>query len=188
MSAVIPIIEGLPPNTDRNNFSGSMGIRIECNRDIELFALGRPIGDTFTQDHVIKIWDENPTELASVTVNSSSPTHNGYAYELLETPITLNDGDFYRVASNEVSGQDDWYSDSVNPTPILDAAISCSNGCYSSGQNSYPNFVNASKYVWPNIYEEGEGGGGGGVALVSYNTKSTIPLNQCVGALLNAKS
>ena len=173
---VTPIIEGLPPNTDRNNFTGSMGVRFLCSREIVVVALGRVIGDTFAESHTVKLWNENPTLEGSVVITPSSPVASGYAYEMLETPITLDSGSYYRIASTEVSGEDDWYSDSVAPNPVLSGSCSFTHGCYGSGASgAYPNFVNSSFYAWPNFFEAGSGGGSGGLGVSSLDPSTLKP-------------
>ena len=138
----------------RNNFSGTLGFRFTPSRNIIVTALGRSISTAMAADHVVRIWSETPTVLATVTVTSTSSVDAlGYAYELLATPITLISGTKYRIASVETSGGDKWMDVSIVSNHLASAAID--SACYAAG-NAYPNttYGGANQgYVLVTFYE-----------------------------------
>lgn len=93
----------------RNDFDGSVGYELLIGAsDITIVALGRSVSDSIAQTHKVKVYDNVYTVVAEVDITESSPVLDGYAYEMLGTPVTLTAGGTYTIASREHLWGDLW--------------------------------------------------------------------------------
>lgn len=147
------IITTMPPEALRNDFTGSLGYRFTCNRNIVVTHLGRAVKSPFAQNHAVKLWTDAGVLLASVEVTPDSEQSGSWRYEGL-TPVTLTSGSVYRIAVTEYLGGDNW-NDGQPMAGLYDTgAITINNSCYGAA-NSFPDtlVLAGGAYAVPNIYE-----------------------------------
>lgn len=139
----------------RNNFTGYVGYQFTPSSNITVTALGRAVSSGMNNSHAVKIWKvSDQSVVASVTVTTSSAADAlGYKYELLGTPVTLNSGTAYRIASYETSGGDRWMDCGSVSNHRSIATIQY--GVHDNGTNGYPSISYGSAeqgYVPPAFY------------------------------------
>lgn len=147
------VITEVPPNMDRNNYSGMVGYEFTVDQPEVLMSLSRPIGSTFAQNHQVGVWKVLDQSLVdSVTITPSSPAVDGFAVESLGTPALLEPGT-YRIASEEFSGGDNWEDAGVTLSTSSD--IADIKGTYLSGSGFvYPTNISPTPsdvFVWPGM-------------------------------------
>ncbi|MHB9129917.1 MAG: chitobiase/beta-hexosaminidase C-terminal domain-containing protein [Armatimonadota bacterium] len=138
----------------RNTFTGNVGYAFTPTSDMTIYALGRPVSTSMTQNHAVKVWRvSDQSVMASVTVMPSSPTDSlGYKYEALAAPVTLSSGVAYRITSYETNGGDRWMDAASISSHLGSATISGS--VYGNG-DTYPGSLAAvtdTGYVAPTMY------------------------------------
>ncbi len=102
----------------RNEIEGQLGYQFVPQKDIEIYALGRPAAN-MTVDHQVSLWDEaTKTMIARVTVKTSSSNENGFFMEKLSAPVKLTAMSTYRIVSQEFAYGDPWFdpTDTYDPT------------------------------------------------------------------------
>ena len=93
----------------QNNFTGNVGYEFIPRATIQIVALGRSINGNGSQgNHLVTIWSVATRQaVAQVTVAATSKlAREGFAFELLADPVTLEKGHIYRITSNEEAGGD----------------------------------------------------------------------------------
>lgn len=152
---------GTAPTANRNNFSGSVGYQFSAGSDLTITALGRVVGSTFASSHKVILWSDTGTNLGEVTITTSSPTLNGWAYEMLPSPVSLTHNTRYRIGVTETSGGDNWKDTSIL-TDYDTSFIGQPYTAYSTTQDAFPNIsggVAPYAFAWPNMYEGSVDGG-----------------------------
>lgn len=164
-----PLVTAIPPVIQRNDFAGALGYTFTTTETLEVYALGRPENEGLTADHGVRIWNVSTQELvAEVTITPTSPIKDGFRYEVLATPVTLETLTKYLVASDEEAGGDvwfdsdkRWYDVDVNfdvPSIIFDEGIDFTGGCFGGEAGAIPVNLNTEfVYVLPQIYYELKG-------------------------------
>ena len=128
--ALANLIGQFPSPISYNGYNGWLGYQFTMTADVEITALGRPIGAAFSQTHEVAIYVTpygSGNKIATVSITPSSPTQDGSAYEILGSPVTLTNGTTYRIAGNEFTSGDQLYT-GAKPTTITNMTISAS--CY----------------------------------------------------------
>lgn len=149
-----PIITNQVINVLRSNIDASLGFRFTVGgANITVTALGRWIIAGNSQNHPVRLFDNTPTQLGTVTVNPASvPGGGGYAYATLGTPVVLLAGTTYAVLSDEISGLDQF-----NDTDVVTA--------------------NASITVNESAFRAGLAGGAGLISAGAAGSRSYGPVN-----------
>ena len=125
----------------RNDHTGWAGYEFTPSVDLTVEALGRSVSTSILHDHNLKIWRvSDQSEVASVTVTPASGVFLGYAYEKLPTPIALNSGVTYRIASWETNGGDAFRD--VGNISDHTAVARINAGVWGRSSDTYPAFTN----------------------------------------------
>ena len=93
----------------RTDFSGQVGFELIPAADISVTALGRSVsGSAIRKPHAVTLWDCAPEKpLGRVMVSPASKQDGqGFACELLASPLRLVKGRTYRLTSSEEKGGD----------------------------------------------------------------------------------
>ena len=130
------------PAGTRNDYTGSVGYEFECLADMTVSYLGRPLNGAMNDTHRVYIWQTSTQMLvAYADITPDSPLDKaGFKVAALDTPVTLQKGEKYRIVSSETSGGDKWYD--VRDTEVMqlsgDFRFTTSAYTYQGGQNVYP--------------------------------------------------
>jgi len=117
--AGVNFVTSQTPGTDRNNYSGWVGMTITVGSSpMTVSSIGRFIGLHNSQTHTVKIVDaSNSTDVASTSVSTTGAAPGTFVYGNLSSPVILTANHVYYVVSQETAGADDWYdADSVLQT------------------------------------------------------------------------
>lgn len=159
-----PLVTAIPPVIQRNDFAGSLGYCFTTTEALTVYALGRPENDGLTTDHVVHIWNNDTKALvAEITIKPTSPLKDGFRYEVLSAPVTLDASVTYLISSDEEAGGDvwfdsdkRWYDVDVNfdvPSILSDKGITFLGGCFGPEAGAIPvNVKTEFVYVMPQMY------------------------------------
>ncbi|MBZ5675069.1 MAG: immunoglobulin domain-containing protein [Acidobacteriia bacterium] len=109
--AGVNFITSRTPGTDRNNYSGYVGMTITVGPvPMTVSSIGRFIGVQHSNTHLLKIVDaSNSTDVASVSISTTGAAPGTFVYGNLASAVTLTANHVYYVVSQEAAGADDWY-------------------------------------------------------------------------------
>ncbi|MCL2772034.1 MAG: hypothetical protein FWD71_01675 [Oscillospiraceae bacterium] len=114
---------------DRNNYNGPVGYEFQCNADMTVTFVGRPLNGEMLDSHVIYIWDVSAQSLlATVAVMPDSPLDAlGFKIAPLSAPLVLKKDQQYIIVSSEQTDGDKWYDVGVAETdaPELSPTPDC---------------------------------------------------------------
>lgn len=150
-----PIVFNVAPTPNRNNLTGVVGYEFTALRDINVVALGRFAGSTFTQDHPVKIWSAAGVLLSETIVTPSSEIDSlGWAYSNA-TPVTLLDGETYRIAVDEFNAGDNWVNQANVTSLIFPGNVTVVRSVFATSVGVYPSStsLNNAAFARPQIYE-----------------------------------
>ena len=152
--ALTPLITAGINATRRDDYNGWVGFQFTANQNLVITALGRQwqhgaFDDTPANNKTVKLWTNAGVELGAVTITPSSVKLGQFQYELLGAPVNLTSGQSYRVASLEVLGSGDRWSDQA-PFMSYDSSIGGFSGAF--GPGSYPSSYAVHPFVAPNLY------------------------------------
>ena len=96
---------------DRNNYNGPVGYEFQCNADMTVTFVGRPLNGSMVNAHVIYIWDVSTQSLlATAAVMPDSPLDAlGFKIAPLAAPLVLKKDQQYVIVSSEQTDGDKWY-------------------------------------------------------------------------------
>lgn len=164
-----PSVTAVPPIIQRNDFTGSLGYCFTTTETLEVYALGRPENEGLTANHGVRIWNSTTQEMvAEVVITPTSPLKDGFRYEVLSAPVTLDASTTYLIVSDEEAGGDvwfdsdkRWYDVDVNfdvPSILSDKGITFDGGCFGGEVGAIPsNPKTEFVYVMPQMYYESKG-------------------------------
>jgi hypothetical protein len=142
------LVTGMTLGTLRNNYSGWVGMRLQVGASpLTVQSLGRIFVNGNTANHELRlVLATTKATVASVVWTPSSGVHNQIKYAPLTSAVTLTANTEYYLASQEVSGGDQWYSwDTTVTTTSAAAALS---GIYSPNATTWtPNGTAGHTYV-----------------------------------------
>lgn len=103
---------------ERDNVTGTIGFIFKINKPLIVYALGRAVNQSISKgklknDHEITLLElKTNITIAKINVGPNSPIDSiGYAYEMLKTPIILqNDKEYILCSSETANSGDPWYS------------------------------------------------------------------------------
>ena len=128
-SAPTPFVTGFTATTVRNDFTGSVGMRLTVgSADISAVSLGRAVLSGNTGTHTVSLLDAAGAVLGSAPVDLSAGPVGGFAYGSLAAPVVLKAGAGYYVLSAETAGGDSWYD--YGTAPVSSGAGQISGAAY----------------------------------------------------------
>lgn len=163
-----PAVTAAPPLVERNDFDGALGYCFTTTEKLEVYALGRPENDGITADHGVRLWDvSTETVVAEVVITPDSPVKDGFRYEVLAAPVTLENLTQYLVVSDEESGGDFWFDSDKRwydtdedfdvSTIISGKGFNFTGGCFGGIGEMPVNLNTQFVYVMPQLYYEQKG-------------------------------
>eukprot|EP00933_Yihiella_yeosuensis_P036378 TRINITY_DN3013_c0_g3_i1.p1 TRINITY_DN3013_c0_g3~~TRINITY_DN3013_c0_g3_i1.p1 ORF type:complete len:525 (-),score=83.40 TRINITY_DN3013_c0_g3_i1:30-1604(-) len=103
----------------RNDYDGEAGIRIVCQANCEVTALGRPAAHPLMEAAVVTLWDAAAqVSMAAAEIGPRSRVEGDYAWEHIRN-VRLQQGCEYRLTQRcKANMQDRWCDVSVEPEEI----------------------------------------------------------------------
>jgi lysophospholipase L1-like esterase len=120
----IPFLTSIPSSASRTDGPYSIGYIFTVGPNpITVTALGRPIYTGNSQNHTVGIWNvANTTTYCTAVINASLGTPGTYEYSSI-TPVTLEAGGTYVIASSEgIGGSPDTWAGPSNPSSTGDVS------------------------------------------------------------------
>ena len=109
------MITGITTGALRNDYTGTLGCVFKVTAPITVKALGRYICAASTGTHLVVICDSSTGNLiTSASVATSGVAVGEYAYADLASPVTLQTGITYGIASAETGGGDKWLDNNTS--------------------------------------------------------------------------
>ncbi len=103
-----------------------VGFRFMMNSEMAVESLGVWANDStvpgLTSDHMVGIWDDTMTLIASTTVTPASPMTGDFRYEAI-APVNLSTGTLYTIGALYTATDDDAYVSSA-ANLVTDPAVS----------------------------------------------------------------
>lgn len=110
------------------------------NKSVIITCVGRWVISGNNQTHTVEIVTGTPgtgpwTVQGSASVNTSGATAGQFLYATLSSPITVGNGVYLYILSDETAGIDAWYSDDSTITQSAD--FTPQNSCYSTANTTF---------------------------------------------------
>jgi hypothetical protein len=128
-------VTGQTLGTLRNNATSWLGMKITVGAaPITVKELGRWVVAGNTATHSVEIVNSTGVVLGTVSVNAAGGSP-GFRYATLATPVTLDAGAVYFVASQEISGGDQFYD--CNTVLTTTTAATVNSGAFANNGRNF---------------------------------------------------
>ena len=120
-------ITGVTPGTNRNNYTGFVGIAFTMAQTVTVYQLGRFKVSGNIGTHTVKLVRASTgVDIVggSVSIPMTPGTAGTFTYGALLTPVVLSAGVKYYLMTQETSGADHWYD---YDTVVTETSIAAAN-------------------------------------------------------------
>ena len=130
--APIGLVTGVTTGTQRNDFSGKLGMRFRAgNEPVVITKLGRMMLNGDNASHDVEILDAaSGASLGLVSISMAGGVPGQFQYAALAATVALTPGALYDVVTREAAGGDHWFDSDTVVTTRPEATVL--NGVYST--------------------------------------------------------